>query len=81
MRFEFSIKDKIWCKLPEKWQDKTLCIECFLELLEKEAPKQEINLNDFHFLGIIGDLDNKDKTVYPKLKNPKFGGILLDKTN
>lgn len=66
IRFEFSIKNGIWHKIPKKWQNKTLCIECFLELLEKEAPNQKIELNDFYFLGAIG---------YPK----NFGGILRDK--
>lgn len=67
MRFEFNIKDVIWDKLPTKWRDHVLCIECFLEELEKEAPTQEIHLSDFFFLGIVGGIDNDD-----------FGGCFID---
>jgi hypothetical protein len=35
MRFEFSINNEIWKKLPDTWRNKVLCIECFLEELEK----------------------------------------------
>lgn len=66
-RFEFSVKDEIWNKLPEKWQDHALCIECFLEELEMACPDQEFNTSDFAFLGIVGDLENDE-----------FGGILVD---
>jgi len=66
-RFEFSIKDDIWSKLPERWQNRVLCIECFLEELEKECPDQEIRLSDFAFLGVVGDIENDE-----------FGGILVD---
>jgi hypothetical protein len=67
MRLGFNIKDEIWYKLPEKWHDNVLYIECFLEELEKEVPKQKICITDFYFLGIIGDLDNMD-----------FGGTFID---
>jgi hypothetical protein len=67
MRFEFSIRDEIWNKLPTKWRDQVLCIECFLEELEKEVPSQQISLNDFFFLGIVGSIDNNG-----------FGGCFLD---
>lgn len=72
MRFEFSIKDKIWNKLPKKWRNKELCIECFLEELEKENPNQTINLIDFYYLGIVGILDNS---------NINFGGIIVNSDN
>jgi len=67
VRFEFSIKDEIWNKLPEKWRKHCLCIECFSEELENEAPGQQISLNDFFLLGIVGSVDNND-----------FGGCFLD---
>jgi hypothetical protein len=70
MRFEFSIKDEIWNKLPVKWRNHCLCIECFSEELENEAPNQQISLNDFFFLGIVGTLDNN-----------AFGGCFLDSDN
>ena len=67
MRFEFCIRDDIWDKLPDQWRDGVLCIECFLEELEKERHNQEICLTDFRFLGIVGDLENDE-----------FGGIVFD---
>lgn len=70
MRFGYTIIDEIWNKLPEKWHNKVLCIDCFLEELEKVFPKQKISLNDFYFMGILGDYDNND-----------FGGILIDSDN
>lgn len=63
----FNIKDEIWNKLPIKWKNKELCIECFLKELEKQSPTQKICLNDFYFLGINGSLDNSS-----------FGGIFID---
>lgn len=53
--------------LPTKWRDQVLCIECFLEELEKEVPTQEIYLSDFFFLGIVGGIDNN-----------RFGGCFID---
>jgi len=67
MRFGYTIKDEIWNKIPNKWVNSILCIECFLEELEKVAPKQKISLNDFYFLAALGD-DN----------HPQFGGMLID---
>lgn len=67
MRFEFNIQDGIWDKIPKKWRNHALCIECFLELLEKECPDEKLKLTDFRFIGVIGV--NRKK---------KFGGILLD---
>lgn len=55
MRFEFSIRDEIWEKLPTKWQDHVLCIECFLEELDKVEIDQKLNSSDFAFMVIIGD--------------------------
>ena len=76
IRFSFSIKDEIWNKLPKKWRDSILCIECFLGELEKEAPDQKIGLTDFYFLGIVGieDFDDSDP---PKSLNG-FGGTFID---
>jgi hypothetical protein len=70
MRFEFSIKDEIWTKLPAKWIDQILCMECFLVELEKANPDQTFCLEDFKFLGIVGGLTNWN--------NHSFGGILHD---
>lgn len=67
MRFEFSIKKEIWEKLPDHWLNHVLCIECFLEELEKASSDQRFSLSDFAFLGIAGT------------KN--FGGILIDNPN
>lgn len=67
MRFGYAIKDEIWNQLPREWMNKVLCIECFLEELEKEVPKQRINLNDFCFLAVVGDGIH-----------PKFGGMFID---
>lgn len=67
MRFEFVVKDKIWDRLPNEWHSRVLCIECFLEELEMTSPKQKIDIDDFLFLSITGDLENDD-----------FGGILHD---
>jgi len=69
MRFEFWIDDDIWSKLPDQWRDGALCIECFLEELEKNVPDQEFDMSNFHFLSIVGSLENWD-----------FGGILIDTT-
>jgi hypothetical protein len=63
-RFEFSIREEIWSKLPEKWINHVLCIECFLEELEKASPDQRFELSDFAFIGIVGE----------RFK----GGILID---
>ena len=68
MRFGYTIKDEIWNQLPPEWINKVLCIECFLEELEKVAPKQKFGLNNFYFLSICGDYDN----------SPDFGGTLMD---
>jgi len=70
IRFEFSIQNKIWDKLPKDLQNKELCIECFLEELEKQDPNQKLKLKNFHYLGIEG-----------KLENPQFGGIFLNSNN
>ena len=67
MRFEFSIRDEIWKKLPIEWQNHVLCIECFIEELEKTSPNQRIELSDFNFLGIVGE--------------GMIGGILVDNPN
>lgn len=67
-RFEFSIKDEIWNLIPEKWHNRVLCIECFLELLEENiVGKLKISLEDFEFLGIAG------------LDIEKLSGVLLDR--
>ena len=75
MRFEFSIRQDIWNKLPDNWRDKILCMECFLEELEPIAPDQEINLNDFAFLGIVGNINT------PSTTKRGMGGILTDNPN
>ena len=76
MRFEFHIKDETWNKLPEKWRDRVLCIECFLEELEHVATDQKISLLDFHFLAIVGveDFDDSD----PPKSLHGFGGTFID---
>ena len=64
----YSVKDELWAKLPKPWHKGTvLCLECFIEELEKAHPSQRITLNDFYFLAIIGDYEHND-----------FGGMILD---
>lgn len=53
-RFEFSIRKEIWNKLPNEWIDHVLCIECFLEELEKTSPDQIFDRSDFAFMAIVG---------------------------
>jgi hypothetical protein len=62
----YLIKDEIWNKLPKKMHHEGLCLECFLEELEKVAPKQKLGLNDFIHLSFRGDY-----------RNPKFGGPII----
>ena len=77
----YSIENTIWNKLSEAWKDSVLCIECFLEELEKVCPDQEINVSDFRYMGISAhDLDydkSMDSDTYIFL-HPKFGGTLID---
>ncbi len=54
-RFEFSIRKEIWEKLPIEWQNHVLCIECFLEELEKTTPYQQFYASDFAFMAIVGE--------------------------
>jgi hypothetical protein len=64
----YSVKDELWAKLPKKWNSgSVLCLECFIEEIEKKNPTQKITLNDFYFLAIIGDYDHND-----------FGGMILE---
>jgi hypothetical protein len=64
----YSVKDELWAKLPKPWHSgSVLCIECFIEELEKAHPTQKITLSDFYFLAIMGDYDHDG-----------FGGIILD---
>jgi hypothetical protein len=64
----YSVKDELWAKLPNNWHSGSLlCLECFIEELEKSNPKQKITLNDFYFIAIIGDYDNNE-----------FGGTIMD---
>ena len=66
-RIGYNIKDEIWAKLPKQWNNhSSLCLECFLEELEKTAPEQKLGLNDFSFLSLRGNFNN-----------PKFGGPLM----
>jgi hypothetical protein len=68
--FGYSIEDVLWKKLPSKYQNSILCFECFLEELEKRSPNTKIGLNNFYFMGILGDYNNNN-----------FGGILIDSDN
>ena len=63
----YTIKDEIWNQLPLEMHHEGLCLECFLEELEKVAPKQKLGLNSFHFLSLRGDFSN-----------PDFGGPLMN---
>ena len=78
-RFEFSIRDEIWNKLPEMWRDRILCIECFLEELNAADHNQEIHVTDFAYMCILDPIDDKEwEGDYPKLLHPLFGGTLID---
>jgi hypothetical protein len=64
----YSVKDELWAKLPKPWHEGSiLCLECFIEELDKTHHALKITLNDFYFLAIIGDYDHKE-----------FGGIILE---
>lgn len=66
-RIDYNIKHEIWAKLPEQWENhSSLCLECFLEELEKTAPKQKLGLIDFSFLALRGNFSN-----------PEFGGPIM----
>jgi len=78
-RFEFSICDEIWNKLPEIWQNHILCIECFLEELNNACPTQKIQVSDFVYMCILDPSCNEDyNSEYPKLLHPMFGGTLIN---
>jgi len=66
--FEYSIKDKIWQLLPEKWISKALCIDCFIEEIDGVlGDVHKLSLRDFDYIGIVGNklrmtiLDKKPK--------------------
>gem|GEM_PF-6477703 len=64
----YSVKDELWAKLPRPWHSgSVLCLECFVEELDKTHPSLTIGLNDFYHLSIIGDYNRAD-----------FGGTILD---
>lgn len=65
-RIAFSVRDDIWAKLPDKWQNHVLCLNCFLEELEKVSPDEEISWKTFNYLAFIGLPDND------------FGGTLIE---
>ena len=82
MRFEFSIRDEIWNKLPKTWKDRVLCIECFLEELNEVEPDQEIHFDDFNYMCILDPIEDTEwKGDRPKLLHPLFGGTLIDAKN
>ncbi|MGP8023296.1 MAG: hypothetical protein ACLQG5_06385 [Methanobacterium sp.] len=63
----YSVKDELWSNLPKNWDSRSvLCLECFIEELDKTHPTLKITLNDFYFLSIIGDYDHEE-----------FGGTIL----
>jgi len=64
----YSVKDELWVKLPNPWhKGSILCLECFIEELEKACPSQKITLSDFYFLAIVGNYGHDN-----------FGGTILD---
>ena len=52
-RFEFSVSDELW-KRSGCAPEKARCIECWLEKLD-DSDVPEISIDDFQFLGIVGD--------------------------
>lgn len=65
IRVSFSVRDDIWAKLPEKWQNHVLCLNCFLKELEKVSPNEKINWSTFDYLAFSGLSSN-------------FGGTLIE---
>lgn len=65
-RFEFAVSDLVWRWVPEEYQYKALCIECFLELVEERVMVAHLNLRDFQFLGIV-------------TPSGRLSGVLLDR--
>lgn len=43
----FTVKDDLWYKLPKKYHNKSLCLECFVKLIDKRFM---IRLEDFERL-------------------------------
>jgi len=39
----FSVKDEIWYKLPKKYHNKCLCLECFAKLIKENI----VEITDF----------------------------------
>jgi len=55
-RFEYSVSDTFWARLPEKWHDKCLCIECFLEEMDETLEEDVVfGLPSVRFMGVVGD--------------------------
>ncbi len=54
-RLSYSIRNELWALLPEEWQRGTLCLECYLEILEEELEDiQEFKVDDFLGLWVVG---------------------------
>jgi len=58
----WSVKNEMWDKLPEKYKNKALCIECFVEL----HPNMLAN-DDFTFISFV-DPFRDEYTVFRKTK-------------
>lgn len=43
----FTVRDELWYKLPKKYHNKALCLECFIKLMDKRFM---IKIEDFEGL-------------------------------
>lgn len=56
IHFEWSAEDWVWETLPKSERKKVMCIECFLEKINKPKNKfitNSWNINDFKFISIV----------------------------
>lgn len=55
-RLAWGVKDAIWDRaVPEKWRNKVLCLECFLELMDRECNNTAEIKEIIEFLGFAGN--------------------------
>ena len=55
-RFEYSLDDSIWQRLPKKWHNKCLCIECFIEEMDSMFIHDVwFNKEEVKHMSIVGD--------------------------
>ena len=51
-RMAWSVTDECWLRIvPEKWQERTLCLECFFALADEK--KEPVSYDDFRHLSVV----------------------------